>query len=190
MKTRAFQVFDLTLSSNESRQILYIGSYFKVLSATGAVDVTLEGQGTLPDLTSGKGLKDTPYSRLVITDKTGSSNTVQLMCATQEYVDQTYSGTVSLTNLQGAYTNGRATVTAVAVSTLLAADAARRFVEVQNTDTGIYLRLTVDGVDPTIAQGIRIAPGQSWCSPANFAPVGAIKAIAESGSVAVEFMEG
>lgn len=95
-KAKAFQVFPLTLAANESRQILFTGTYFKIISASGAVDVTIEGQGTLPNLTSGRGLKDTAFSRLLVTDKTGAPNTLQLFCATEEYVDQTFSGTVAL----------------------------------------------------------------------------------------------
>uniref|UniRef100_UPI0035AE3C4F hypothetical protein n=1 Tax=Hylemonella sp. TaxID=2066020 RepID=UPI0035AE3C4F len=96
MTKKAFQVFTITLPANGSRQILFQGTYFKLLSASGAVDVTIEGQGTLPALTAGRGLKDTAYSRLILTDKTGAGNTVELFCATEEYVDQTFSGVVGL----------------------------------------------------------------------------------------------
>ena len=96
MSQKAFQVFSITIPASQSRQILFQGSYFKLLSASGILDVTIEGQGTLPNLTAGRGLKDTAYSRLILTDKTGASNIVELFCATEEYVDQTFSGIVAL----------------------------------------------------------------------------------------------
>ena len=125
-----------------------------------------------------------------ITNLSGVPITGKITIGSGDIVDNAIAGSVSINDLQGPYTNGRDTVTSGAVVTLLPADAARRYVEVQNTDTGIYLRLTADGVDPTTSQGLRIAPGQSWHSPPNYAPTAAIKVIAESGSVAVEYVEG
>lgn len=99
-------------------------------------------------------------------------------------------GLVTVTNNNGAMSRLSASVGSGAVTTLAAANAARRYVLVQNNDAAIYLRLRVDGTDPTTAAGLRIPPGGAWESPAGFAPTGDIKVIAESGTVATEGLEG
>lgn len=188
MTKKAFQVFPLTLAANESRQILFEGTYFKLLSATGAVDVTIEGQGTIPDLSSGRGLKDTAYSRLILTDKTGASNSIQLFCATEEYVDQTFSGVVTLANVNGPFTQAAKTVTSSSAQ-LLAANSARRYLLIQNNATSGIIYVTLDGTAATNAKGIKIDPGGSYeCQ--GYVPTGEIRAIGSISSnanvVAVE----
>jgi hypothetical protein len=188
MTKKAFQVFQITLPANESRQILFQGTYFKLLSATGAVDVTIEGQGTIPDLTSGRGLKDTAYSRLILTDKTGASNSIELFCATEEYVDQTFSGVVTLANVNGPFTQAAKTVTNSSAQ-LLAANSARRYLLIQNNDASGIIYVTLDGTAATTAKGIKIEAGGSYeCQ--GYVPTGEIRAIGSLASngnvVAVE----
>lgn len=91
-------------------------------------------------------------------------------------------GTVSVSNLQGvngAFTNAQKTVTNASAE-LLAANAARRYLLIQNNDAAgdIYVRL--DGGTATTGTGVKIAAGGSY-ELQGYVPTGQINAI---GSIA------
>lgn len=169
------------------------GRYFRLLSTVNPVDVYfyLKGQliGQALQMQAGLAADGLDFDRIEIT--TGGAEAVKFIVSDSPIRYDRLSGDMDVNNTAGAYTNSRATVLSSGVSTLLAADANRRYVLVQNNDTSVSLRLTMDGVDPTTTQGVRIPPGGFWESPAMYAPTGAIKAIAESGAgVAVEVVRG
>lgn len=98
---------------------------------------------------------------------------------------------VSINNQQGAFTQGRVSLTNVA-QTLLAANAVRRAATIQNNDAAQVMRYTLDGSNPSATAGFRLQPGESYDVPA-YACTGAIKAIMEAATAAVnnvEFGEG
>lgn len=175
------------------------GRFFRLMAGT-AVDVYFLRGGAIigqaDQVDAGFFLKaDVPFDEVRLTS--AAAQTIDFLVGSGEAGAASavsVSGSVPVSNFpanQGAYTNSRATVLASGVSTLLAANAARRIAQVQNNSAADYVRLTFDGVDPTAAQGVRIAPGGSWENPAGYAPTGAIKAIAESGAgCAVEVVEG
>ncbi len=115
-----------------------------------------------------------------ITIYSASTQTVQFV--TRNGGDVRYdnlTGNVAITNVNGAFTNAAATVTNSSAQ-IKAANAARRYLLIQNNDaTGIvYVRL--DGNTATASTGIKIAPGGSYEVSA-YVPSGAITAI---GSIA------
>ena len=69
-------------------------------------------------------------------------------------------------------------VTDIDVTTLLAANANRKSALIQNNGTG-NIRVTLDGVDPTVDYGIRVAGGQSLPLDPPYIVTGAIKAKSE-----------
>lgn len=189
----ALKVYDFTLTAGGSQIILVESAYFRIMTATGPVDVIGDTFGTLPAVQAGQGMQNTPYKRLTLRDASGAPNSGTILCSGDLFIDNRTIGNVAITNkdaLNGAMARLSANVGSGAVTTLAAANAARRYVLVQNNDAAIYLRLRVDGTDPTTAAGLRIPPGGAWESPAGFAPTGAIKVIAESGTVATEGLEG
>lgn len=96
MAGKTFKPYDFTLAAGGSQVILAEGEYFRVQSATGAIDVTVEGAGTLPGLLSGQALKDTPFKRLVLRDASGAPNSGTILVASQEFVDNRLYGVVTL----------------------------------------------------------------------------------------------
>lgn len=88
-------------------------------------------------------------------------------------------GQVTVTNTAGAYTQAQATVTN-ANAQLIAANAARRYLLIQNNDASGDIYVTLDGTPATTAKGIKIAPGGSL-ELAGYCPIGAVFAI---GSIA------
>ena len=86
-KTFTFQYYDFTLTAFGSQVLLVDAEYFRIQSQTGAVDVVVEGFGSLPGLLTGQGIKDTPFKRLVIRDASGAGNVGKILVASQEFVD-------------------------------------------------------------------------------------------------------
>jgi hypothetical protein len=169
------------------------GRYFRLLSCVNAVDIVffMRGQkiGEALGFDAGLAADGLDFDRIELT--TAGEENVKFIISNSPIRYDRLSGDVQVTNTAGPYTNSRATVLSSGVTLLLAADANRRYVLVQNNDAAVALRVTMDGVDPTTAQGVRVPAGGSYECPPGFAPTGAIKAIAESGAgCAVEVVKG
>jgi hypothetical protein len=98
---------------------------------------------------------------------------------------------VNVQNVNGAFTQGRASVTNVN-KVLIAANAARRYLLIQNNSTTAVLRVTLDGGAATAAAGFRVPQGGVLEVP-NYAVTGAINCIMETVDATaanVEFVTG
>lgn len=195
MKPTNIYTFDL--AANGPYRLLVAGEYFKILSATGPVDVQSDF-GRLNSLVTGQGLAKNPFSSLYFTDVSGAPNTLRILVGDSDFIDgvtgdvnvQNFPALqlVSVQNNQGAFAQAQETVTN-ASTVMLAANAARRYLLIQNNDaTGIiYVNLT--GAAATALNGVKLGPGASLEIP-NFAPTAAITAIGslatQSNVVAVE----
>ncbi len=89
-------------------------------------------------------------------------------------------GLVTVTNVNGAFTHQVSTVTN-ASGQLRAANAARRYLMVQNNDASGDIFVRLDGATATVANGIKLAAGQAL-ELSNFVPTGAITAIGSLAS--------
>ncbi len=79
--------YPFNLSAGQTLTLPIEGDYFRIQSATGAVDVTVDSVGTLPDLLTGQGLKNVPFKRLTVKDKTGAANAVVILVAFDDFID-------------------------------------------------------------------------------------------------------
>lgn len=95
-KVFAFKVYPVTLPANGAFRLPAAGAYFRIMSSTGAVDVTVEGVGTLPALQAGQAFKGLSFNGLVLQDASGAPNTVQLLVASAEFQDNRLNGTVDI----------------------------------------------------------------------------------------------
>lgn len=95
-KPLTFKVYDFTLAAGGSFRLPVIGEYFRLQTSTGAVDVTVEGVGTLPGLLAGQALKDVPFNGLVLRDASGAPNVGTILVASSEFQDNRLNGTVDL----------------------------------------------------------------------------------------------
>lgn len=184
-----------TLGAGETLRLRVPGDFLRLMTAAADVNLTYYRNGA--EVAKAEGVRAGYAERMA-----GGFDEVYIYSASAQPVKlvirlggdvryDRFEGDANIANTAGAYVNSRATVLSSGVSTLVAASASRRYVLVQNNDSSVALRLTMDGVDPTTAQGIRIPAGGYWESPALFAPTGAVKAIAESGAgVAVEVVAG
>lgn len=190
----------ITIAQNIAARTLFqiAGAYFRLVSMSGAGTMTVEllrsGRvvGSLSGFLAGLAVDATDFDAVALTPSAASD--VEFVIADSAVRYDRFTGDVSVSNLpaiNGAMT--RAVVAAqdaITASELYAANAARRALLVQNCSTSVYVRLRVDGVNPTTAAGLRIPPGGSYEAPAGFAPTGAVAVIAESGTAAIEALEG
>ena len=90
------KTYDFTMPANGACQIQAGGTYFRVQSATGAIKVNGDF-GEASPLLQGQGLKDSPFSRLNLTNLTNSPNSGTIIIAGDEFIDQqmVLSGTVN-----------------------------------------------------------------------------------------------
>lgn len=98
MYNKAVKVYTFIIPANGAFPLLVQSDYFRLQSATGAVDVNGDTFGTLPDLLTGQGLENTPYKRLTFTDKTGAPNTVSVLCSGDLFIDNRTYGVVTVSN--------------------------------------------------------------------------------------------
>lgn len=134
-----------------------------------------------------------PFQVMTIENRTGSPQDITFYIGKNgaKVGSAKVSGNVTIDNTAGAFTQGRASVTTVNQA-LIAANAARRYLLIQNNDASAVLRVTLDGAAATAGEGFRIEAGESL-ELSDYVPTGAINCMMETASVAVdnvEFCEG
>jgi hypothetical protein len=85
--SRAAQVYDFTLGAGETQTLLCDGSYYKILSATGALNVRRSNGSLLPGLMPGQGERDQDFHALTITDASGAPNAGKIVVADRTFID-------------------------------------------------------------------------------------------------------
>lgn len=93
--TRAAQIYDFSLPANGARELLVEGSYYRILSATGAVEVRRNGGSALGPIYAGQGER-AEFNRLTLIDKSGSNNNGFVIVADDTFIDDRVSGEVSV----------------------------------------------------------------------------------------------
>jgi hypothetical protein len=188
----ALKVYDFTLTAGGSQVILVESAYFRIMTATGPVDVIGDTFGTLPAVEAGQGLQNTPYKRLTLRDASGAPNSGTILCSGDLFIDNRTIGNVAITNkdaTSGAMTQASANVTN-ASGQLLAAKATRRLLLVQNNHATANIYLNLEGAAATIAAGVKLGPGGSLLLD-NYVTSAAIFAIGDIASnTAVTVVEG
>lgn len=173
-----------TFTAGETEEYFGVGDFFRLLDSTGPVDVVYYLQGReiaeAKNVLAGYGerLSENKFDRVRITSP--SAQTIQFV--TRDGADVRYdrgAASVQVTNVNGEFTQEAATVTN-ASTTLKAANAARRYLMVQNKDATGIVYLNLSGAVATVAGGVSIEPGGSL-ELQGFVPSGAINAI---GSIA------
>lgn len=161
MKPSGIYIF--TLQANAPYQLDVAGDYFKILSASGALNIRAEW-GTLNGLIAGQGLEDSPFSRLQIQDASGAVNLVRIFIGDEKFVDG-LGGTVnvgdSVVPRSAAFVNVQKTVTSASAQ-LLAANPVREYLLIQNRDTAGSVYVNFGASAATVANGVLIGPGGSY----------------------------
>lgn len=186
-----------TFQAGEGKDFVDLGDFFRVLAATAPLDVIFYHQGREVSRAEGIGLgyweefqNGERFDRVHVTSSGAQTIKLAMRFGSHVGYDIPPTGNVTLSGMQGAFTQARQNVDAVTVVQLLAANAARRRLMVQNNTGAQYLRVTLDGSAPTAANGFRLVPGD-LLDIDGYLCTGAVKAIFESGAAAaVEYAEG
>lgn len=189
---------NLTLTAGQSVKYTDLGNFLRVMSAAAALTVRTfkNGQVLTESVGVGAGYAEEfsdYFNEVEIYSATEQTIQLVIRNGSKVYFDAPPTGNVNIQNLpaaQGAFTQSRATVTN-ANQQILAANANRRYLLIQNNDTAQTMRVTVNGVAATASTGFRIAAGGTFEVP-NFAVTGAINVIMEAASAVannVEFVE-
>lgn len=92
---KATQFYDFTTSANGTMVVFAAGSYFRILSSTGAIQVGGEF-GQIGPLLAGQGLRNKQFSSITIKDLTGNANKGIIIVGDQDFVDDRITGEVSV----------------------------------------------------------------------------------------------
>lgn len=182
------------IAAGATEEIGATGDYVRVRLAPYDVKIENTQTGEIVEASQGDDFQLSPFTELRITNLGGVDAVFKVTIATGKKAGSApgvISGTVTVGNNNGAFTQGRASLTNVA-QTLLAANAARRTLTIQNNDGGQALRYTLGGTTPTASAGFRLLPGAS-VTIQGYACTGAINAIMEAATAAtnnIEFVEG
>lgn len=93
--SRAAQIYDFTLAAGGSFEILAEGSYYRILSATGSIEVRRDGGSRLAPMLPGQGERD-EFQRLTLRDLSGAPNTGFIIVADGTFIDDRITGEVSV----------------------------------------------------------------------------------------------
>jgi hypothetical protein len=157
------QKYTQTLAASAALRLLVNGSFFKVMAASGSVRVTSDNFD-LSGISAGQGVQGSPFGYLLLTNETGAPNVVTVLVADAEFVDASLSTVIVSTNKApqtGATTSTNKTVTSASGS-LLAANANRQYMLIQNNDASGKIWINLAGAAATTANGIKLPPGGSF----------------------------
>lgn len=179
------KIYTDTIPNGETLIKQVAGTYFKLLSATGTIDVRTQ-TAFMSDLIGGQGMKDTSYDRLEIRNTSGASNTIRYIVADSEFIDG-FTGSMAITQnvpvRSSSFTNTAQTVTSASAQ-LLPANTQRAYLLIQNNSTTGVIYITF-GATSTAAKGIKIAPGGNFVmeGPQSTQAIHAIGDIASNAAV-------
>lgn len=187
MRTRKF-----VIPAGEALEIAVNGDYLRVMASTVMLYIERDGNGDKIEISEGEDIENWPYKVVRISHDDVTEKVVRLTMGKGSRVGSAkIGGAVSLAGMQGQFTQGRASVTN-ANQALLAANAARRYLMIQNNDAAQVLRVKLDGNAATATEGFRIQPGGSL-ELNGYQASGAISAMMEVATAAannVEFVQG
>ncbi len=185
--------YDLNLTANGAQQIDVAGSYFKYAKGLGPIRVQVDGGGYV-DLLPGQGMQGLKFSRLMVKDTSGATNTGALVAGEGQFTDARISGTVDVVD------GGKSrTLAGMAFSAWLAGGGvAGQFTEVQISNpagSGKNIIIEAIAVASNTATGFQVMAGCADVGGATLAGVsknltsGALvnsSAVLKAGSVAAQ----
>ena len=185
----------ITMAAGQRLEFYESGDFFRLMAATAAVTVEYykNGAEVAEAVGVGAGYAErfigSNFDRVAITSATAQTIQVATRFGNEVLYDTPPNGQVTVTNVNGAFTNTQVTVTSGS-TTIDVASPTRRYLFIQNNDTvgDIYVRL--DGVAATLLTGIKI-PAGGFYELIGYVPTGAITAIGSIASNAnVVIVEG
>ncbi len=90
------ETYTFTIPAGGMYPLLTVGRMFKIISATGAVNVTGDRFGTFGPILAGQGLRDVDFSQLQFVDVSGAANRVTVIVGDSVFIDDRITGEVSV----------------------------------------------------------------------------------------------
>lgn len=90
------KIYDFNLAANASLPLHVVGSFYKIISCTGAVSIIRDGGTSLGPINAGQGERDLDFSSLRIVERTGSTNIGTILIADSTFVDDRMFGDVNV----------------------------------------------------------------------------------------------
>jgi hypothetical protein len=182
----------LKIAPGETAEVAQVGNYVRIRSALVTLRIENPEASEVIEADQGDDFQFSDFQRLRISHRDATEQEVKLIVSMNKKAGSSQvGGSVTVAGQQGAFTQGRASVTN-ANQVLLAANANRKILMIQNNDPAGTLRVRLDGGAADASKGFRIGPGDSL-SLDSFVPSGAINAFMETASSVadnVEFSEG
>jgi len=192
-----------TIQAGQTVKFTDQGNFLRVMSAVAALTVRTykTGQVLTESVGVGAGYAEEfsdYFNEVEIYSATTQAIQLVIRLGSKVYFDAPPTGNVNISgqvhtvqdNVNGVFSQNRATLTNVN-QTILAANANRRYLMIQNNDTAQTMRVSLNGSAATPSTGFRVPPSGSLEVP-NFAVTGAINVIMEAASALtnnVEFVE-
>jgi hypothetical protein len=169
----------ITQTITQRTEWVIAGGYFKLLAATIACDVELwnGGRRVLDARSSSQGFyQRTDFDKVVITPTSGTP-AITFLAAGDEGGNDSLSGSVGISSPAiGVAHSPSAQVAGAASAQILAANASRRYLAIQNQSATEDAYVHTNGGPAAVnSTSTRIRPGETWEPPV--APTGAIFAI-------------
>jgi hypothetical protein len=95
MNNQGVQVYDFTLSPGGSQGLPASGSFYRVITSTGAVSVRENNAGKVGPISAGQGMRNRDFDSLIIKDESGAANRGTIIVAGSDFVDDRITGEVS-----------------------------------------------------------------------------------------------
>lgn len=173
-----------TMTAGQRVEFQEQSDFFRILDLAGVVDVEFYKMGAKVSealgISAGYAEKFTDgFDKIAITSAT--AQTIQLVTRLGNEVryDKAPVGNTTINTVASTFTNSQKTVTN-ASGTLVAANANRRYLLIQNNDAAGDIFVRLDGVTATTATGVKIEAGGSYALE-TLVPNGAVTVI---GSIA------
>lgn len=90
------KIYNYTIPANGAVQLLASNRNIFLFEATGPITIKGDTFGAVEGVIAGQGLRNVPFGRLELFDETGSPNTIRILLAPDEFVNQIFSGSVQL----------------------------------------------------------------------------------------------
>lgn len=155
--------YTVTVTANGSIRLPVQGTYFKIVTCTGTLQVQTES-ANLSGLQAGDGLSAAPFTFITITDRSGAANTVRLVISDSEFINSPTVNTAITANknpISASFANTAKTVTTTS-GQLIAGNLVRQYLMIQNRDVTGTLYIKFGSSAATLADGLKISPGGFW----------------------------
>lgn len=188
------QIRDYDVTAGVPFQLAIPATFFQLMDAAGTVDIEVIREhsviGNAAGVSEGFSFGGADEELFHAVNITSATTQTLKICLSRGSADlRQIVGNVTINDQQGTHTQTAATVTN-ASGLILAANATRRFLMVQNHDTAANMWLATDGA-AAVADGscIKIGPGATLILDA-YPPTGALYAISDAATMQAHVSEG